>query len=706
MLNVFVMMLASAAATEAAPVVQPPGNSVDDFIVGGFPVEPKPIVVTYTRTAEPESSVPVAETLIRGDDLRARGATDLRGALSPAAGVEVLPGSDGGPASSVVGMNGLAELDAYLLVVDGVPYGGAFNPQTATLDLIDVDRIEVLRGAAPVTFGATSFVGVIHVIRPDAGQQPTRGMLQAGTRSSARGAFATSLSDGPFGQSLLGSFETRKFSQDRGSFDRGHLLYRAATDMGAGRLHFDLDATVLRQTPYSPHPREASGLTSRFPLDANINPRDARADQDRLQAIIGYDTKLGGLAWSTTVSLTRTGARNTRGFLRPDFDTSGTESNADGFRQKVRLTDIYADSHLAHQSARFDWVVGADWLYGNGRQHSANFEYLVAPDGSNAPDSHDLNTDESTALSDRRNFAGFYAQAVVRPTDALTLLAGLRLNHTSEKRCGGEAEGAIVPPADECQTLRKTRLAGSLGASYRLWHSDEATLTAFADYRDTYKPAAIDFGPEAEVDILKPETAHGWEAGFKATRGSRLTAGISYFDTRFANLVIRENIGGLPGLANAGRERFRGIEGEIRWSPLPDLTMFGSAAYHLAKFTDYARLQDDDTLQQLAGNRLELSPKYLGTAIATYAPAKGPQASATLRYVGSRFLNKRNTVTARAYATIDARVGWKFAGGWGAFVEGENLTNRRDAVTESELGDAQFYRLPGRRLLGTVSYGF
>ena len=682
-----------ALMSSAAPTAVPPPDDT-------------PIVITYTRTPEPETSVPAAETVIRGDDLRARGAIDLRDALSPAAGVEVLPGSDGGPTSAVVAAQGLAELDAYLLVVDGVPYGGAFNPQTATLDLIDVDRIEVLRGAAPVTFGATSFVGVIYVLRPAAGAQPTRGLIQLGTRSSARGAFATNLSTGTIGQSLLGSLETRKFSQDRGQFTRGHLLYRAATDLGAGRLHFDIDATILRDTPYSPHPREGSGLTPRFPLDANINPSDARADQDRLQGIIGYDTRLGGLDWSTTLSLARTNARNTKGFLRPDFDTSGEESNADGFRQKVRLTDLYADSHISHQSTRFDWVVGADWLYGKGRQHSANFEYFIAPNGANPPNSHNLNTDESTNLTDRRSFAGIYAQTIVRPIDALTLLAGLRLNHTDERRCGAAQEGSVVPPASDCATLRKTRLAGSLGASYRVWQSGGSSVTAFADYRDTYKPAAIDFGPEAEGEILKPETAHGWEAGFKAAHGSSLTAEISYFDTRFANLVIRENVGGLPSLASAGRERFRGIEAEIRWSPAPDLTLFGSAAYHLAKFIDYARLRPDETIQQLAGNRLELSPKYLASAVATYAPATGPQASATLRHVGSRLLNKGNTVTARAYTALDARAGWKFANGWGAFLEGENVSNRRDAVTESELGDAQFYRMPGRRVVGTVSYGF
>ncbi|MES2002546.1 MAG: TonB-dependent receptor [Pseudomonadota bacterium] len=666
------------------------------------------IVITATKVPEPDISLPVAETLVSGDDIRARGATDLRGALSPAAGVEVLPGSDGGPASSVVAFQGLTELDAYLLVVDGVPFGGAFNPATATLDLIDVDRIEVVRGAAPVTFGATSFVGVIHVIRPEAGQQPTRAMLQGGTRESARAAFATSLSTGTFGQSLLGSLETRKFSQDRGKFSRAHLLYRGATSLGGGRLHFDFEGVKLDQTPYSPHPREGSGLSDRFPRDANINPSDARGDQKRLQANVGYDTSLGGkLNWSSIISFARTWTRNTRGFLREDFDASGLTSNVDGFRQRVRLTDVYADTHVGAAGSAFDWVIGADWLHGKGSQSSANFEYAVLPNGSNAPDSHSLHIDESTVLNDRRNFGGIYGQVVARPIAALTLLGGLRLNRTHERRCGGEAEGSEIPGADECRSRNKTRLAGSIGASYAVVHTDRATVSAFADYRNTYKPAAIDFGPEAEPDILAPESASSWEVGLKAERSDgRLRAELSYFDTRFKNLVIRENIDGLPGLASAGRERFRGFEGELRWSPVANLILSGSYAHHVAKFTDYERLRPDGSLQQLAGNRLELSPKDLATAIVTYAPAMGPQASATLRYVGSRFLNKGNSVKGGAYATLDARAGWRFANKWGAFLEGENLTDRRDPVTESELGDAQFYLLPGRRIFATLSYGF
>ena len=131
--------------------------------------EPTPTVtetiqVTATRTPEDVETVPASVTVISGDDLAARGAIDLPSALALAAGVSVAPGGENGPAGSVPEIWGLRELDAFLLVVDGVPWGGAFNPALPSLDLANVDRIEILRGSAPVLFGATSFFGVIHVI--------------------------------------------------------------------------------------------------------------------------------------------------------------------------------------------------------------------------------------------------------------------------------------------------------------------------------------------------------------------------------------------------------------------------------------------------------------------------------------------------------------------------------------------------------------
>src|SRR5438270_8786514 len=125
------------------------------------------IEVTATRAPEDPEEVPAAIEVFSGEELRERGARDLRSALSSAIGVDIAPGGDGGPASSVPEFWGLKEFDAFLLLVDGIPWGGAFNPALTSLNLSDIERIEVIRGPAPVTYGATSFVGVIHVVHKD-----------------------------------------------------------------------------------------------------------------------------------------------------------------------------------------------------------------------------------------------------------------------------------------------------------------------------------------------------------------------------------------------------------------------------------------------------------------------------------------------------------------------------------------------------------
>jgi len=669
------------------------------------------IEVTTSKLAENADQAPAMITVVSGDELRARNAQDLRTALSLVAGVDIAPGGDAGPAGSVPGLWGLREFDAFLLVVDGIPSGGAFNPALTTLDLTNVERIEVLRGAAPVMYGATAFVGVIHVIHYAAGATPSQASVGVGTRSTANAAISTNLADwGTFKQSISANASTQEFSQDRSGVDRGHVLYRLAGDTDLGRMHFDLDATFLRQDPYSPHPREGTVLTPRFPLDANFNPTDARGDQNRVQFNAGLDRNIGFGDWVTTFSIDHSETKNTRGFLREDFETDGETHNADGFRQKVDITDAYFDTYIAtHPNDQTTWTFGFDWLYGDGKQNSDNFEYGVLPDGSNAPDSQGIEIDESTQLKDKRNFYGLYTQVDWRPVERWNIVAGLRLNDTHE-----DLSAQIIdrhaepgePPETNSDSRSKSRLSGVVGTSYTLWAEGADHLIGFADYRSTYKPAAIDFGPEAEGDILKPESADSWEAGLKgAFADGRFDWEFSYFHMNFENLVIAENIEGLPSLANAGSEIFKGAEIEADYRFTPDFRIRATYAYHDARFDDYARLRPDGSIQQLGGKRLELSPQNLGALGLIYSPVAGFNAAVVWNYVGSRYLNKGNTSVAGSYTTVDAGIGYRMDR-WEVRLDGYNLSNRRDPVAESELGDAQFYRLPGRTALATARWSF
>ena len=119
------------------------------------------VQVTATRVPAPVDLLPASITIISGVDLRSRGANSLRSALALVPGVDAPPGGDAGPASSVPSLWGLHEFDAFLLVVDGIPWGGAFNPALPTLDLNAVERIEVLKGPAPVMYGASSTEGLV-----------------------------------------------------------------------------------------------------------------------------------------------------------------------------------------------------------------------------------------------------------------------------------------------------------------------------------------------------------------------------------------------------------------------------------------------------------------------------------------------------------------------------------------------------------------
>src|SRR5216110_1709477 len=257
------------------------------------PVVIPPVEVVATRRPEAPHDVPASVEVISGDDLRARGVTSLRDALALAAGVAVAPGGDAGPASAVPEFWGLREFDAFLLVVDDIPWGGAFNPALTTLNLRDVERIEVLRGPAPVTYGATSFVGVIHVVHKGGAASGNYATARVGTFASGGGAADLALpAFGDWKSRLSVDVDRQGFKDDRTSFTRGHANYRATTTTAERKMWLSADLNWLGQEPASPHVREGAALSTATPLDANYNPADAYLDETRLSFQFGTDRRV------------------------------------------------------------------------------------------------------------------------------------------------------------------------------------------------------------------------------------------------------------------------------------------------------------------------------------------------------------------------------------------------------------------------------
>lgn len=670
------------------------------------PVALESVQTTFTRDAESVARTPASVTIISGEELRARGANDLRSALALVAGVEGTPGGDNGPAGSVPALWGLREADSYLLVIDGVPVGGAFMPQTQTVDLTGIARIEVLRGAAPVMYGATSFNGVIHLRHYEADETPSLLELGLGTQDSHAVGLSQNLGAlGGLQQSVTLRQEQRGYTDDRTDWRRSHLLYRLGGETSLGRVRLDLDFTHLAQTPSSGLIRNGGSVRTDVPEEANHNPADAKMDEDRGQLNLSLErsTTLG--AWSTLLSVAQTKDEIIRGYLRNTPDTNGKP--ATGYTQEREITDIYFDTHLSQAlTPALHLTYGLDYLYGKGEQEAERYGYAVNVDGSGAASSTDpANTPDPVEPGGEteamRNFLGAYVQAGWQLSPTLDVLAGLRINATQDEQEG--EDDSTTPPTAVKVKQDHTRLSGVLGGSWEVARSGADYTRLYASYRNTFKPIAVEFGPEAEVNSLQPETAQSYELGTRGLLASgQVDYDLSVFQFDFKNMKTLDTAG-KP--ANAGQTRFRGAEVEARWHADGDLQLAAHYAYHDPRFVHFNRNGTPGGV--VDGNVFEMAPYHLAGLGVLYLPAQGLHATLTGNYAGARWLNKGNTVQAGGYDTWDASLGYQFAR-YAVNLHGYNLTDARDPVAESEFseeiaGTPTFYRLPGRLLMLSVS---
>ncbi len=609
---------------------------------------------------------------------------------------------------------GLREADAFLLVVDGVPWGGAFNPATPSIDLTDVDRIEVLRGAAPTTYGATSFVGVIQVIHYAAGATP--GFV--GISAASYGGYGVSGGGnlpglGNYRQSLTANIEKHGYAEDRTDYERYHALYRGRSDLGFGSFHLDADVSVLPQRPSGNLLlRDGAILHNELPIDANYNPTGAKLDQQRYAMNLGLDGA-GSLGdWSVTVSVTRTLNDILRGFLRGNaFDDPpdagvGDGLQADGYSQSTAITDVYFDAHVRKSlSSALRLTYGLDYMYGYGSENAVNFGYCVDTNGHEYPCEGAHHPDELVYSDDQRGFAGAYTQIDWQLLPSIDVLAGLRLNNTRETANGVAIDNTGAVPAvtfDGSDDRTTTRLSGSLGVSWKSWVAGSNSLTWYGDYRNTFKPLAIDFGPEAEVDVLQPETGVSYEIGAKSRLlDGRLDVDASVFRMDFRNgLTYTLDANGQFGPSNSGESRFQGFEIESRFQLARDWQIAAHYANHDARYVTFTGGDGID----VSGNRIEMSPRQLGGVGVIYTPSSGLSGSVVVDYIGPRELDAANTLATGGYTTVDASLSYTL-NHYHFQLTGHNLSNVRGPVTNSELNEsvtvtqtAGYYRLPAQAL--------
>ena len=154
---------AGTAPQDAAPAA---GSSATGSPATGF----ADIVVTARKRSESLQSVPIAITAIGAGEIEQRQITDVKGLEAVTPNLIINPNTLSAAGANVyIRGIGVGDFDrtfnpAVQIVVDGVTFGSSISGQL--LNVVDVDRIEVLRGPQGTLFGANAIAGVINITRP------------------------------------------------------------------------------------------------------------------------------------------------------------------------------------------------------------------------------------------------------------------------------------------------------------------------------------------------------------------------------------------------------------------------------------------------------------------------------------------------------------------------------------------------------------
>lgn len=178
-------------------------------------IERDELIVSATRTPNRFDEVGSSVSVILAEDIAARQYAFTADALRDAPGVTIARnGAFGGVASARI--RG-ASSGQTLVVIDGIvvndpaaPSGG-FN--FANLDVVDIDRIEILRGPQSILYGADAIGGVISITTKRDGAA-LQGFFEGGSFSTFRGGATLSAGDDDaFGRVTVSGIRTNGVSR-------------------------------------------------------------------------------------------------------------------------------------------------------------------------------------------------------------------------------------------------------------------------------------------------------------------------------------------------------------------------------------------------------------------------------------------------------------------------------------------------------------
>ena len=591
----------------AAEPAHASGDSASDALETAEPDLGNDIVVTARRRSESAQDVPIAISVVGGDQIDNTGAFNV-GRLQQLA--PALQFYSSNPRNSAVNIRGIGA--PFGLTNDGIEQGvGIYvddvyyaRVASATLDFLDVAQIEVLRGPQGTLYGKNTTAGAVNITT----NQPTfdfegKAELSIGNLNfkQAKAAVSGPLSDTLAARLALSATSRRgtlynvttdRWIQSQDNIGiRGQLLWKP-TDA----LSVTLAADWNRQeavccgsvfvgtgaTQRSVNRQFAALAAAQGYAPPSTNPFDRLTDLD---ANLNAGNELGGVAlrvkWDVGPgTLTAITAwrywdwqpENDRDFTGlPIVTKSQNPSQQNQYTQELRY-NVSGD--------RFDFVLGGFAFHqridtqGTESHGAASSRWTLNPSSPLANDPSVL--DGLTAINTqylKNSSIALFGQLSWKLTDRFTIQPGVRLNYDKKegfyRRLVYAGDGSPVvfnPPSGTDVDVNNARLGvfapqemapvfSDWNFSYDLTATFKAApdLLLYATYAKTFKsgginqngvPADAQNNPILAAGTVKPESVHSYEAGIKAQLWDRrATFNLAAFRTDIRDYQANVNNG-------------------------------------------------------------------------------------------------------------------------------------------------------------------